>query len=238
MRLSFRPPFWSWFATAPLLALLLALGAWQMRRAHEKEQLLAAYAAAAKQTPIELAGASAPPAGAVTVAAQARGRYVADRQFLLDNQSHRGQPGYQVWTPLRLSAGGLVLVNRGWVPLDPLRSTASTLPAPVDELIVRGLWRALPQPGLKLARPVAARPQKYPAVVEYPTPEDVTRLFGEPVADGILLLDPAEPGGFLRDWNPVGEFPPARHYAYATQWFALALTLLVIFVRMNLKPSA
>lgn len=234
MRLSFRPPPWAWLATLSLLALLLGLGSWQLRRAHDKEVLLADYARAARQPPLALRGDSPAPDTAA-VAASAQGTYLADRQMLLDNQSSRGRPGYQVWTPMRLAAGGLILVDRGWIGLNRDPRILPQPAAPQGEAAVRGLWRALPRPGLRLAHPQIRSGQAFPAVVEYPTPADVATLLDEPVAPGVLLLAPDQPGGFVRDWNPGGEFPPARHYGYAVQWFALALTLLVIFVRMNLK---
>ena len=44
------------------------------------------------------------------------------------------------------------------------------------------------------------------------------------------------PGGFVRDWSEAG-FPPARHYAYAAQWFGLALVGLVFLFRQLRKPK-
>jgi cytochrome oxidase assembly protein ShyY1 len=40
-----------------------------------------------------------------------------------------------------------------------------------------------------------------------------------------VLLDPGEPDGYLRQWQPPG-FPPVRHIAYAVQWFSLAAALV------------
>ncbi len=37
-------------------------------------------------------------------------------QFLLDNISHDGSPGYEVLSVLTLADGAHLLVNRGWVP--------------------------------------------------------------------------------------------------------------------------
>src|SRR5262245_20908032 len=115
----FRPPLWAWIAMLPMLALLLALGGWQVRRAQEKERLSADYTTAAVQNPVELSAQSSPPHDVAAIAAQARGRYLSDRQLLLDNQSAHGRPGYHVWTPMRLARGGLIIVDRGWVPLNP-----------------------------------------------------------------------------------------------------------------------
>jgi surfeit locus 1 family protein len=41
----------------------------------------------------------------------------------------------------------------------------------------------------------------------------------------------------VRNWAPPG-FPPMRHIGYAVQWFALALTLFVIYVVTNTRRDA
>jgi surfeit locus 1 family protein len=232
----FRPPRWSWLVLLPILALLLGLGGWQLRRAHEKEMILAAYGEAARRQPADLR-ADAPPARDLPVGARARGAYLGDEQLLLDNQSHDGRPGYHVWTPMRLAAGGLIVVDRGWIE----RSAADAMPQPPTPSAaateVRGLWRTLPRPGLRLATAAATRITEFPAQVEYPTAADLSALLGEPVVDGVLLLDPAEPDGFVREWNPIATLPPSRHYGYAVQWFGLAAALLVLFVVVNRKPA-
>ena len=55
-------------------------------------------------------------------------------------------------------------------------------------------------------------------------------------AADLVLLDPGEPDGYVRNWSAPG-FPPMRHIGYAVQWFALALTLLVIYVVTNLRRN-
>lgn len=206
--------------TAGLLACALiaaggcALGAWQISRGHDRAAYLDALAAQAPQ--------------------RVRGVYLADRQFLLDGQAHDGNPGYHVWTPLKLASGELLMVDRGWVPTTPaLRDVpAGTLDAPTGEVEVSGRWRPLPQPAIRLA---AAQPDcpahEFPRLVQYPAAAELRCLLGAEVRDGVLQLDPVAPGGFVRQWNEAG-FPPARHYAYAAQWFGLALVAAVMGVRL------
>ena len=65
---------------------------------------------------------------------------------------------------------------------------------------------------------------------------DIARLLGESSwtqASDLVLLDPGEADGYVRNWSAPG-FPPIRHIAYAVQWFALALTLAVIYLVTNL----
>jgi cytochrome oxidase assembly protein ShyY1 len=77
----------------------------------------------------------------------------------------------------------------------------------------------------------------YPVVAGFPTRAEVAQLIGESSwtsAADLVLLDPGEPDGYVRHWTAPG-FPPMRHIAYAVQWFALALTLAVIYVVTNTR---
>lgn len=221
-------------AVLPLLALLLWLGTWQMQRGQAKEDMLAERSAARQAEPHRLPATGESEAVLYGSAVAARGEYRDDRQILLDNQVRRERVGYRVWTPLRLDDGRLVLIDRGWIAAGRDRSRPPNPPAPAGETAIRGIWRDLPQPGLRLEAPGACEQSGWPRVLNYPSYEQVACQYAEPVVDGLLLLDENAAGGFERDWNDLG-LPPARHYGYATQWYALALTLAVLFVTLNLN---
>ena len=229
--MSFRPPLWSWIVTVSLLFALSGLGRWQVQRGFDKAALQAQFLEAGTHETVELDRNLPSQTHAV-----ARGTYDTQRQLLLDNQSRHSQPGYEVLTPLRLSNGDVVIVNRGWLRASPDRRQLPPLPVAVGAREVHGIWRGLAQPGLRLKTSNCAA-SGWPRLVEYPTADDLKCVLNAPVLDGQLLLDPDQPDGLVREWNPAGEFPPMRHYAYAAQWFALALTLLVLFIKFNLKPS-
>jgi surfeit locus 1 family protein len=68
----------------------------------------------------------------------------------------------------------------------------------------------------------------------------MARLLNEGVwtaAAEVILLDPGQPDGYLRNWSPPG-LPPLRHLGYAVQWFALAVALVVIYVVTNTRKVA
>ena len=224
-----------------LLALALAvagmcgLGVWQYRVGRAKQALIDQFQAALRQpAPALLTRAGAAHMAGPLVPVRAEGVYDAVHQLLLLDQSHGDEVGFDVWTPLRSDDGALILVDRGWLPL----SQRQAVPAPpAGPQGLRGIWRGLPAPGLRL-HPDNCSPQGFPRGVEYPTEDDLRCLLGVAPLDGLLLLDAAAPGGFLRDWHaaPPG-FPPVRHYAYAVQWFALAATLLVLSLVFMFKRS-
>ena len=167
---------------------------------------------------------------------EASGHYDQARQILIDNMVNADRAGYFVITPFALTGGGWVLVNRGWVPLGASRADRPAIAVAGDTRRVRGRADNLPSPGIQLGTKGRLAPP-YPVVAAFPTHAELSQLLGESSwtkATDLVLLDPAESDGYVRSWAPPG-FPPLRHIGYAVQWFALALTLLVIYVVTNLR---
>ncbi|MGH6760459.1 MAG: SURF1 family protein [Phyllobacterium sp.] len=102
------------------MAVLLALGTWQVQRLHWKEGLLATIEQRTHQPPESLARIEA------LFAEKAEVDYwpvTVSGEFLHDRESyffatHRGMSGYYVYTPLQLQDGREILINRGFVPYD------------------------------------------------------------------------------------------------------------------------
>lgn len=212
-------------AVAGLLALAGACGwlsAWQFRRAAESREVSARFAAAAETTPL----LTAPDALTEDLRFERialTGRYLADRQVLLDGRVHDEAAGYEVLTALDLADGRHVLVDRGWVRADPDRSVLPDVNVDGDERTVGGRLERLPRPALKLgdSRP-PARADGAAIVALYPTAADIGRWLHAPVQDYMLLLDADANDGYVRDWQaPV--MSPERHLAYAGQWLVFAL---------------
>lgn len=220
-------------------------GTWQLHRMTEKRQLEASFAAGAE------AGTDAAPKPLQrlvpdTEAATSRyrvleleGRYDPRHQIVLDNMSHQGQPGYQILTPLQ-TAGGVVLVNRGWVPADGDRRRLPEVAVGSEPRTVRGRLEWLPRPGLVLAASAPPADGHWPRRLLFPTAAEISALIdprgGTVVRNYQLLLDAGNRDGYLRDWQPGG-LTAARHLAYAVQWFGLALTVLVIFLVLKLRRT-
>jgi surfeit locus 1 family protein len=102
---------------------------------------------------------------------------------------------------------------------------------------VAGRLDQLPVPGIRVGSAQAPGEMGWPRVLNFPTQADVETALGQAVESRILLLDASGPDGYQRDWRPSVGFPPERHLGYAIQWFALAVTLVVIFVALSLKSA-
>lgn len=233
----FRPSLWPTVVTVLLLPVLIALGIWQLHRADYKRGLLAQYAQMTTLAPLPLNQFVADGRAAALPRyrhVQARGYYNADQQVLLQDMQNGDQVGYQVLTPLVLVPGGqVVLVNRGFVARIPGAKTLPDVNVSSNPRTVTGILGILPVPGIRLGKPLV--PAGWPKVILYPTHALLVQLYGPGLLQPVLQLDANQPDGFVRDWKPDIGFPPVRHDAYAIQWFALALALMIIWIVVNSK---
>jgi len=229
----FEPRLFTTLLTIVLIALLISLGRWQLRRADEKRVLFESFAAGTDAT--QTIDLRTPPVRRYQHVG-ASGHYDPTRQILIDNMVNAERAGYFVITPFALAGGGWVLVNRGWVPLGASRAERPAIPVSSGVRQVRGRADHMPSPGIQMGTKAVLAPP-YPVVAAFPSRNEIARLLGESSwtsATDLVLLDPGEPDGYVRDWSPPG-FPPMRHIGYAVQWFALALTLFILWVVTNLR---
>ncbi len=217
-------------ATLVAVLVFIALGEWQLGRAAEKRALAANFMSAGPALEWRKLPADAPRFQRVT----ARGHYDSDRQFLLDNMSHAGRPGVQVLTPLVLGDGSAVLVNRGWLPFGATRQDLPAVAVTGESRGVAGRLDELPRPAIELE---AAPESGWPRLVQFPRVEELSSLLDRELDSRIILLDPAEPDGYVREWVVPGT-PAARHVGYAVQWFAFAALAVAIWFVLGLRRTS
>lgn len=210
-----------------------AAGFWQLGRANEKRELESRFAGGGTAGAVQglVPDGAAGPLRYRTL--RLVGRYDPEHQLLLDNISYRGKPGYQVLTPFT-TAEGTVLVNRGWLPADGDRTILPDIRVANAGQEVAGRIDSLPRPGIVLTATNPPRDAPWPRRLVFPTSQQASAQLGVTLRDYQLLLDPAEPAGYVRDWRPGG-MGPDRHVAYAVQWFGLALTAIVIHLVLTIR---
>jgi len=229
----------SWLMTLLTLAalvLFIDLGRWQWHRAQQKQALLDSFSSGG-QTLSEL-GSSATSELPRYAQVRLRGAYDGAHQFLLDNISHNGLPGFEVLTPLQLDDGRTLLVNRGWVPLTGNRSQLPDVHLDVDAAQTpSGRLDDLPVAGIALGHVPPAPGAPWPKLTSFPTMADLAAALGRPLQSRQLLLDPQQPAGYLRDWHPTG-MGPSRHLAYAVQWWLFGALALTLYGYLNWQRGA
>lgn len=195
--------------------LTLQLGNWQTRRAAEKDAMQVRFRTAAEQPSAPLGPGLPSEWQQVTL----RGTWLPERSILLDNRVYHGRPGFHVLTPLRMAGqGGIVLVNRGWIPAGHDRRSLPAVSTPPGDVIVEGRVRL---PG---ARPFTLGDESAaPSGAPWQT-LDLARfrtVTGLAVSDFHVQQSGTAPDGLVRDW-PEPYAGVERHRAYAVQWYSLA----------------
>jgi surfeit locus 1 family protein len=222
-----------------LLPLLIALGIWQLGRSEEKRVFLEQQGQElASSEIIQLSKASEDNVDRLRYKkVQATGHYDQTHQFLIDNQISAGKAGYFVLTPFVLQGEAkAVLVNRGWVPLNQQRSILPDLQISSEQIQVIGRINQFPSVGIKLAG--AETPTEgWPSVVQVVDSSVLARKLGYSIFPFQIELDKDQPEGFKREWQTTTMMLPEQHTAYAIQWFALALTLTILFIWYSFKKN-
>jgi len=222
-------------ATLAACALCVRLGFWQWHSWLEADAAWARFARGADA--VQPLGARALADLPLYQRVSLSGRLDGAHQFLLDNRSFRGRPGYEVLTPLTRDGAVTLLVDRGWVPFTGSRARLPEVSladsAPLD---LSGRVAALPRAGLASGRAAPTLTDPWPKVTSFPTPAELSAAFGAPLEARILLLDPAAPAGLVRDWQPPG-MSPLRHLSYAIQWWCFAALALVVWAVLAVRRA-
>lgn len=212
-----RPALVPTLAAIVAVALFVTAGLWQRDRMHQKMVLRATLDTAAAQPAV--------PLPAVTEWAAWRfrpvtltGSFDAAHQILLDNKVRAGRAGYDVVTPLELADRRTVLVDRGWVPAGPSRSTLPQVPPPVGTVTLTGRVNTPPAPYLELARDTGSGP-----VWQNLDIARAQRRLGVPLLP--IVVEQTAPLGrgdeLLRD-RPPPDVGVDTHRIYMVQWFIFA----------------
>ncbi len=230
-------------AAAPVFAILVGLGVWQLERAAWKESLIARVEAGLAADPVAAPGPEAWPEldlqsveyTPVDVSGVFdHGREIRVVHTLVEPKGPVGGIGYQVFTPFRTDAGWWVYVNRGFVPnerRDPATRAAGQI---AGETEVSGLLRApsnrswfMPSDDIAGNAWFSRDPALFAAA---------SGLAADQVAPYIIdaRYDPDLPGGLPQGGETIVVFPN-NHLQYALTWFGLAAVLAGVFVAFAIK---
>jgi surfeit locus 1 family protein len=230
-------------AALMLVILTVNLGAWQLRRADEKRVLQAQRDEMAKTAPRAWAPSlsAVPPAAGQAV--QLRGEFLEQKTVFLDNRSRNGVAGLHVLTPMRLlgdassaNTASYVLVLRGWIARGAGEHTRLPhVKTTVGELTVSGLVLADLGKAPYLS---SGAPHTLGSAWGHLELSDYAKVSDLAIAPFVVRQFSDTADGLMRDWPlPANEID--KHLGYAFQWFALALTVVGLWLYFALiKPPA
>lgn len=216
------------------VAVLIALGVWQLERRTWKENLIATINARVTQTPQQL-----PPPGdwpRLTAADNEYRRvtfpaeFVAGQEAYLYSAGSALRPdvkgtGYWVFAPARLAGGGIVVVDRGAVPLDRKEAASRAQGTPHGTIDIVGIMRWPEKPGLFTP---AADPKERVWYLRDQQEMAQAEQWGTVAPFYIDQETPVPAGGLPLPGKVVVNLPD-NHMQYAITWFCLALGMAGVY---------
>ena len=196
------------------------LGFWQLSRLDTRQALNAEVRAQLARPPVHLGAGDGDSVG-VYRRVRAEGVYDSTLTVVEVLRARGGAPGVYLVSPLRLSDGRGVLVERGWVPSPDARTVSPSRYAWSERVVVEGFVTPVMTGGERPAGADSgvvhvrgADPVVWREAVSYPLLPILVRRTGGTDHPDLTPLDPPE-------------LTNGPHLSYAVQWFAFAVVAVV-----------
>ena len=235
LRLLLRP---SWLALTLVVlvfagACFVVLAPWQFRRNAERSAQNSEVQASFSAQPVPIE--TAPPGEWRQVIL--RGHYLPDKETVARLRTVEGEPAFEVLTPFQLDSGGVILVDRGYIPPVQGVHVPPYPAAPTGDVTVTARVRAGetdPQhrPAFNDAS-TDGHTQVY--AIDVPIVAAATKL---PLKPGYVQLTEGQ-AGVLRAL-PLPQLDSGPFLSYALQWIAfgtMALLALGYFSWREIQPG-
>ena len=234
----FTPGIWPSLVTFLVLPILVSLGFWQLDRAEQKRELYQQFINQQSAAMIDLNRNSTildKESEVLWRHIKLTGQFENQPHILLDNQVMKREPGYFVFTPLKLTNEDTwLLVNRGWVSAGTDRNVVPEIDLPAEEVELIAVATDVPVTGILLGNINIEKLDDKMYRAQRIDIEEISDLAGLKLLPFIARLEPESGHGFVREWIMPGS-GEEKHLGYAFQWFALSLTLLIIFIVVNTR---
>lgn len=212
-----------------IFLLFIRLGFWQIARAHEKQLLLQQATEWIHRVPLLWQPTQPAPSPYRPVSVTGE---LLPTIFLLDNQHHDHQFGYDVLMGLRLANDQVVMLDYGWIKGDQMRQQFPIIQLPRQiRQTVQG-YTYYPSAKQWVLGQAFEKKRADLVVIEQINVKIIEQFLHKSVYPFIIRLYPEQSVKYRRDW-PIVAMPPERHYGYAVQWFAMALAVLILWLALN-----
>ncbi|MEX2275489.1 MAG: SURF1 family protein [Actinomycetota bacterium] len=224
----FLTPRWI-FATLAIVAVsatCIRLGIWQLDRLEQRRSFNAQVERGRRAAPVPVRelvpeGRVAAEESAAYRRVRAIGTYQTDRGFILFGRTLEGRPGNHVLTPLELPDGEVLLVDRGWVPIELDQPPVAQALPPRGTVEVAGV----------LVPSEEGEGPDESGIVGAIDVSSIGEALGEATLPMYLLLEqqvPPQPGE-LPEPVLLPALSEGPHLSYAVQWFIFASIALIGF---------
>ena len=218
----------------------IVLGFWQIDRADQKNVLNSNYTDRQQEAIIVLDKNNVidEKSSLLWRKVEFEGSFINKQNIILDNQIFNQIAGFNIITPFKIKGSdSLVLINRGWHPNLKNREMLPIINEISDERILQGHIASFPVSGIKLGKNNIETLNSQIFRFQRLDAAELNYFFSAKMMPYMIYLDP------IIDKELYGNFKlPApdsqKNYGYAFQWFAFAITLLIIFIRLSMKRKS
>jgi surfeit locus 1 family protein len=222
-------------ATLIALAILLALGTWQLQRKTWKEDLIETLTRRLGAPPIDLP----PPSQWASLRqdkdeftrVKLRAEYLQDKDAVVwatgsGLRDDVNGPGIFVFTPAVVTPGATVVINRGYIADQKPTGATKRPPAVAGPVEITGILRWPEPKGWELTTPFDKGAQLWFVRDQMA----MAREYGwQNVAPFYIERDGQQPADGIAPPGPFKAQLPNNHLQYAVTWYGLALVLIGVF---------
>ena len=249
----FAPKLVPTLMTLIMFPVLISLGLWQLDRAEEKRVIDQGVNDAIAKPALQLYDVDlATIDKEIYRTAAIKGQYDFEKQFLLDNRTHNGQPGYHIFSPFlfensstNVMTKNAILINRGWIGYQGTRENIPDISLNNEILEILGSIKNIPKSivlndqgnedsSTTLVFKTDNKQLDGISLIQSVQLDKFEKSLNYKLLPVIIELDKTQEKGFVREWQPYyGSID--KHNAYALQWFAMAAIVLFLFLKLNIR---
>jgi surfeit locus 1 family protein len=220
--------------------LFIKLGFWQLDRADQKKIINMSFVERQNQPPIQLNKETIqmPIKDIIWHNVTLSGEFLNDKNIILDNQIREEKAGFLIYTPFKiLDSNRIILINRGWHPLTNSRKDIPDIPNIKEMQTIEGEISQMPSSGISLGKVVTEKLDESSFRLQKMDYEVLSTLISKDLMGyEVKLRKTIFDKTYITDEGmPVPDSD--KNYGYAFQWFAMAFTIFIIFIRLGVKKK-
>ena len=222
-----------------VFSILIKLGLWQLERADHKKNLNESYKLRQAEKVIDLNVHKSinSKESILWRRVSLNGSFYKDKNLIVDNQIFKHEAGFNILTPFKIDGTGMtILINRGWHKNLINREQIPIIKNVDDIDQINGYAVKIPVPGINLGGSNIEIINASLARFQRINLDEINNFYQANFLPYMVYLNPLIDDEYISNFKlPVPD--SEKNYGYAFQWFAFALTLLIIFLRLGITKN-
>ena len=222
-----------------VFSILIKLGLWQLERADHKKNLNESYKLrqAEKVIDLNIHKNINSKESILWRRVSLNGSFYKEKNLIVDNQIFKHEAGFNILTPFKIDGTGMtILINRGWHKNLINREQIPIIKNVDDIDQINGYAVKIPVPGINLGGSNIEIINASLARFQRINVDEINNFYQANFLPYMVYLNPLIDDEYISNFKlPVPD--SEKNYGYAFQWFAFALTLLIIFLRLGITKN-